>query len=133
MIKNFAHICFIVSNLEKSIHFYADILGFKKGFDFIDDKGKRYGIYLFIGGRNFIELFEGTPKTAVDGASFKHFCLETDNIEETVKELRAKKIEVTDIKLGKDESYQAWIADPDGNKIELHQYTAKSKQLEALR
>jgi hypothetical protein len=34
-----------------------------------------------------------------------------------------------DIDLGPDGTYQLWIVDPDGNRIELMQYTEKSKQL----
>jgi lactoylglutathione lyase len=34
--------------------------------------------------------------------------------------------------LGGDQSYQAWLADPDGNRIELHQFTDKSLQIQAL-
>ena len=46
----------------------------------------------------------------------------------TVKELRDKGIEVSEPKLGKDRSWQAWITDPDGNRIELHDYNPDSKQ-----
>jgi len=133
MIKGFAHLCFIVSDLKKSVHFYCEGLGFRRGFDFVDDKGKVYGVYLHIGGRSFIELFTGSIKEPLEGKSYKHFCLEVDNLEETVKELTAKQIEFTPIKLGKDNSYQSWIKDPDGNQIELHEYTAESKQAKVLK
>ena len=38
-------------------------------------------------------------------------------------------MEVTEIKLGMDKSRQAWIADPDGNQIELMEYGPASMQL----
>ena len=56
------------------------------------------------------------------------FCLEVENLERMVTELRQKGLEVTDPKLGMDQSWQSWLADPDGNRIELHQYTPESKQ-----
>ncbi|OGF47472.1 MAG: hypothetical protein A2452_03045 [Candidatus Firestonebacteria bacterium RIFOXYC2_FULL_39_67] len=133
MIKAFAHICFNVSNLEESIHFYCDILGLKRGFDFVDKKGCIFGVYLHVGGRSFIELFKGEPKKIQNAGPYGHFCLEVDNLEKTVKELKAKQIKVTDIMLGSDNAYQAWIEDPDGNKIELHYYTPKSKQLDSFK
>ena len=43
-------------------------------------------------------------------------------------ELRAAGVEVTDSKLGFDKSWQAWLTDPDDNRIELHQYTPESQQ-----
>ena len=48
-------------------------------------------------------------------------------------EIRAKGIAVTDPFLAMDESWQAWITDPDGNRIEIHQYTEKSWQAPHLR
>ncbi len=133
MIIGLAHVCFSVSNLEDSIIFYKDKLGFSPVFDFVNEKGKRFGIYLHIGGRNFIELFEGNPERSVRSQSYQHFCLEVDDIESTVSSLRSKGIEVTEIKMGSDNSWQAWLSDPDGNRIELHQYTPESKQNAGLK
>jgi len=62
------------------------------------------------------------------GQSYQHLCLEVDDINATVEDLRAKGIEVTDPALGSDRSWQSWLADPDGNRIELHQYTPESRQ-----
>ena len=132
MVTGLAHICFVVSNLEKSIEFYKDKLGLNPTFDFRNDKGEMTGIYLHIGGRSFIELFKGNPEIS-EKTSYKHFCLEVDDIQSTVDNLRKKGIEVTEVKMGSDNSWQAWLADPDGNRIELHQYTSESKQNAGLK
>jgi predicted enzyme related to lactoylglutathione lyase len=42
-------------------------------------------------------------------------------------------LEITTPALGSDGSWQAWLADPDGNRIELHMYTPESKQAPHLR
>ncbi len=128
MITGLAHICFTVSDLDRAIAFYRDGLGLKEAFDFINENGKRFGVYLHVGGRNFIELFVGELGERVDKQSYRHMCLEVDDIETTVEALRARGVEVSPIKLGSDHSYQAWITDPDGNRIELHHYTPESKQ-----
>ena len=128
MIVGLAHICFTVSNLEESISFYKDKLGLSPAFDFINDKGKRTGIYLHIGGRNFIELFEGKLEQSAQNQSYRHFCLEVDDIQSTVSEFKKRGVEVSEVKMGGDNSWQAWLSDPDGNRIELHQYTPESKQ-----
>ncbi len=133
MITNLAHICFTVRDLDASIAFYRDKLGLSPAFDFINDKGERFGVYLHIGGRSFIELFKGTPEPAAQGQSYKHFCLEVDDIEATAAELRARGVELTPVKLGSDHSWQTWLTDPDGNRIELHGYTPKSKQAPSLK
>jgi catechol 2,3-dioxygenase-like lactoylglutathione lyase family enzyme len=128
MITGLAHVCFTVTDLERAIAFYRDGLGLKPAFDFTDDNGQRYGIYFHVGGRNFIELFQGELDPPIEGQSFRHFCIEVDDIEATVETLRERGIQVSEIKMGRDHSYQAWIQDPDGNRIELHDYTSESWQ-----
>ncbi|MEI8241900.1 MAG: VOC family protein [bacterium] len=128
MVLGLAHICFVVSNLDRSIDFFSTKLGFKVAFEFTRDTGERYGVYLKAGTRTFIEMFHGTLAPRAEQQSYGHICLEVDDVARTVTELRAKGIECTDAKLGMDHSWQAWLADPDGNRIELHGYTPKSWQ-----
>lgn len=128
MITGLAHACFTVADLDRALSFYRDGLGLKEAFDFVNEDGARYGIYLHLGGRNFIELFTGTLGEPAEKQSYKHICLEVDDIETTVASLRERGVEVSPIKKGKDQSYQAWITDPDGNRIELHHYTPESWQ-----
>ncbi|HAU36382.1 MAG TPA: lactoylglutathione lyase [Phycisphaerales bacterium] len=128
MIKGLAHVCFTVSDLAKSEAFYRDRLGLTTAFDFVRDDGTRFGVYLHVGGRCFLELFEGKLSARAEGQPYRHLCLEVDDIEGTVRELRVRGLEVSEPKLGSDQSWQAWISDPDGNRIELHHYTTASKQ-----
>ena len=128
MITEMAHVCFTVSDLDRSIQFYCERLGLRHAFDFKDEKGRRFGVYIKVGGRTFIELFEGVLGKRADGQSFAHICLEVDDIQATVRMLRQRGIEVGEISMGCDHSYQAWLADPDGNRIELHGYTPESWQ-----
>ena len=128
MITGFAHSCFVVRDLDASLAFYVDGLGLTPAFDFVNDQGVRFGVYLYLSGRNFIELFQGTVEEPSPNQSFKHICLEVDDIDTTVAAIQAKGIAVGPISLGSDHSWQAWLADPDGNRIELHGYTPESKQ-----
>jgi len=72
MIVGMAHACFVVSDLERSLSFYRDQLGLPEAFSFINDAGHRHGVYLHLGGRNFIELFEGTVEPPAANQSYKH-------------------------------------------------------------
>jgi len=128
MIKGLAHVCFGVKDLEASIRFYCDQLGLRPAFPFLREDGTRFGQYIQVGGRSFIELFIGEIGEPAEKQSYKHICLEVDDIQATVSDLRAKGVEVSDPKLGSDHSWQAWVADPDGNRIELHAYTEASWQ-----
>ena len=128
MITALAHLCYVCSDLEASIAFYQDKLGISHGFDFLDKEGKRTGVYLHVGGRSFVELFQGKLQPRAEGQAYSHLCLEVDDIHATVKDMRDKGLEVSEPFLGGDQSWQAWVADPDGNRIELHGYTADSWQ-----
>ena len=128
MVKGLAHVCFVVRDLVKAVEFYVNKLGLPIAFEFKHADGKRYGVYLKAGGRCFVELFQGEVTAGGDKPSFQHICLEVDDIETTVADLRAKGIEVGPITLGCDQSYQAWLKDVDGNAIELHAYTETSWQ-----
>ena len=57
-----------------------------------------------------------------------HFCLEVDDMDAAIADIEKAGITVTGQKAGCDQSLQAWIEDPDGNRIELHQYTPTSAQ-----
>lgn len=128
MVTGLAHVCFSVANLDRTIAFFVDRLGFRIAFEFRRDNGQRYGVYLKAGPRQFIECFQGDLAARADKQSYGHICLEVDDVARTVAELRGRGVEVTDAKLGMDQSWQAWLADPDGNRIELHGYTPQSWQ-----
>jgi catechol 2,3-dioxygenase-like lactoylglutathione lyase family enzyme len=128
VITGLAHVCFTASDLDASVAFYCDQLGLTHAFDFTNERGERFGVYLSVGGRNFIELFAGELGDRAPGQAYRHLCLEVDDLEATVEALRGAGVEVSDPKLGSDASWQAWLSDPDGNRIELHQYTSESQQ-----
>jgi lactoylglutathione lyase len=129
VITGLAHICFVVKDLEASIRFYTEVLGLTFAFDYKNEKGERFGVYLHAGGRAFIELFQGDPAPTAEKQSYQHFCLEVEDFDGTVAELRARGADVSAVKRGTDRSWQAWLADPDGNRFELHGYTPESWQL----
>lgn len=133
LIRGLAHVCFTVSDLQRSLDFYCGTLGLQPAFEFVRPTGERYGQYIHVGGRAFIELFEGGVAERAEGQPYRHVCLEVDDIEEAVRRLQERGVAVTDVKVGNDRSYQAWISDPDGNRIELHGYTPESKQAPYLR
>jgi catechol 2,3-dioxygenase-like lactoylglutathione lyase family enzyme len=123
-----AHVCFTVSDLDRSLDFYINKLGLEPAFEFRREDGTKYGQYIHLGGRSFIELFQGELGERAEGQPFRHICLEVDDLQSTVEALEAEGVEVTGVKLGMDKSWQGWITDPDGNRIELHGYTDESKQ-----
>lgn len=130
MIQGIAHVAFNVVDMEKSLHFYTEVLGFKKAFDIKDDKGNPWIEYIKIGNGQFIELFYCDDKEFLCApASFSHLCLEVDDIFEITSRLKSHNVplDVEPVK-GKDHNYQCWAKDPDGNRIEFMQIDKRSPQ-----
>lgn len=141
IIKQLAHLCFFTNQLPTMVAFYRDVLGFPVQFTMKNDDGFEFGYYFATGQTTFVEIFDQNgavkqwggdlaPRKPNDHVRYGHFCLEVLGLEETVAELRARGVEVTPIKVGMDHSRQAWLKDPDGNAIELMEYTPKSLQLQ---
>ncbi len=128
MITGLAHACYVVKDLAAAEQFYCGVLGLKPAFEFRNETHGKYGVYLKVGPRSFVELFTGNAGVKPAQGSYQHICLEVDDLAREVERLRKAGIEVSDAKLGLDQSWQAWITDPDGNRIELHQYTPASWQ-----
>ena len=120
LITQLAHLCIHTTDLEKTKWFYCDVLGAELAFDF-DKKGSLFGYYLKFGANTFLEVFGGDAG-ATDG-NIKHMCLEVEDIDRLAEVLKENGIEVTGKHLGGDNAWQVWAEDPNGVRIEFHQYT----------
>jgi len=138
MIRQLAHLNFVTNDLSKIIDFYVNKLGMKIKFTLNNKQGQPFGYYFECGNSTFLEFFDQAMAVEVWGGQvvelnigtrYKHFCLEVTGLDEFCKELKSKGVAVTDISMGMDNSRQAWIADPDGNQIELMEYGFASLQL----
>ncbi len=127
MIKQFAHINIGSYDLKASEDFYCNILGLKKTFEFIKG-GELYGFYAGAGNTTFVEVFLEEERRAATTTLLHHLCLEVEDLETVILEIRMKGWEISDKKFGCDNSWQAWISDPSGVQIELMQYTKESSQ-----
>ncbi|MDD2762368.1 MAG: VOC family protein [Opitutaceae bacterium] len=139
MIKRLAHLCFKTDQLETMVRFYRDVLGLRVKFTLKNNDGRAFGYYFECGERSFLELFDqqgavrqwGGEVVALKpagGTCYQHFCLEVERLEAFHAGLVARKLAVTEIAVGMDHSKQCWIKDPDGNDIELMEYTRDSLQ-----
>ena len=138
MIRQLAHLNFITNDLEKIIDFYVNKLGLKVKFTLNNKEGQSFGYYFECGQSTFLEFFDqalaikewgGDESALKSGTRYKHFCLEVTGLDEYCQKLRGLGVAVTEITMGMDNSRQAWIADPDGNAIELMEYGPHSLQL----
>ncbi len=156
-IKELGHLAFRCRDLNASAAFYRDVLGFNQKFalyygdwiehlrklpgneGFIAELMPRYNdpwiVYMQISERVFIELFDpqGADQNCVpDGRSlnYQHLALVVEDIHAAREELVSKGVAIdTEPTFGMEGTWQMWIHDPDGNKIEFMQYTPNSMQL----
>ncbi|MBC2607441.1 VOC family protein [Pelagicoccus albus] len=139
MIKRLAHVCFFSDQPLELVAFYQKAFGFPIAFEMNSDEGSPIGWYLDCGDDTFIEIFDQSGAVKKWGGEvvamkqggptfYRHFCLEVTDLEALRASLLEKDISATDIIMGIDNSYQCWIKDPDGNDVELMQYTENSLQ-----
>lgn len=139
MIRQLAHLNFVTNDLSRIIDFYVDKLGLKIKFTLNNKAGQPFGYYFECGNTTFIEFFDQAMaaeewggqqvEDLTAGTRYKHFCLEVTGLDEYCRNLVKKGVEVSRVMTGLDHSRQAWIADPDGNSIELMEYGPSSLQL----
>jgi catechol 2,3-dioxygenase-like lactoylglutathione lyase family enzyme len=141
MIRQLAHLCLMSHQLPAMIAFYRDGLGLPIKFSLKHDDGTAFGHYFEAGHMSFIEIFDraGAAKQwggdAAEklrphaGTHFNHFCFEVQGLEAYLATLAARGLKIDrPVSVGMDHSKQAWLKDPDGNVIELMEYTPKSMQ-----
>jgi catechol 2,3-dioxygenase-like lactoylglutathione lyase family enzyme len=135
-IKSIGHVAIRVKDIGRSLDFYVKKLGFAEMFR-LDRDNKLWIVYLRVTDSQFIELFpdavgERSPKE--DAIGLNHVCLECDDIDLVIKQVTDKGIPLfRPKKVGADNNTQAWIEDPDGNRIELMQMGKDSMQAKAIR
>ena len=133
MITGIAHNAVTVRDMDESIRFYTEALGFKKAFEFSHpETGAPWIVYLYIRKGEFLELFYGGTEDNPWRDSligFNHFCFEVDDIFASVERVRAAGYPI-DIEpnQGCDGNWQAWVTDPNGVRIELMKIEPDSPQ-----
>jgi lactoylglutathione lyase/glyoxylase I family protein len=144
MIRQLAHLCLKTSQLDRMTAFYCDALGAALKFRYLAKDGRAIGCYFAFGQNTFVEVFDHAdahrrsnlpkPLEPLEEhrdpwlARYNHFCLQVEGLDDFVALLESRGVAVTGRKTGNDRSRQAWIKDPDGNLIELQEYTAESRQ-----
>jgi lactoylglutathione lyase len=134
-ITGIGHVAIRVKDIDRTLDFYIGKLGFSEMMR-LDRDGRLWLLYLRITDDQYLEVF---PEAAGDRASpaeangLNHLCLTVNNIDAAVAELAKAGIPLrSPKKLGADGNMQAWIEDPDGNRIELMQMAPDSLQAKAI-
>ena len=119
------HVAIICSNYEISKEFYVEKLGFEIIREIYREERRSYKLDLKLG-ESQIELFSfpNSPKrpSYPEACGLRHLAFEVDDIEEAVKELKGKNIQVEEIRIDEyTEKKFTFFNDPDGLPLELYE------------
>lgn len=135
-IVGLAHVAIKVTDLDRSLDFYINKLGFPEMLRLHKDDGSTWLVYLRITDEQYLEVFPGAENDRApgwDANGMNHMCLAVEDIDAVVRRIEAAGISLLlPLKLAVDGNRQAWIEDPDGNRIELMEMDANSLQLKAI-
>ena len=125
-VKELGHIVLYVRDLERSVRFYRDVLGWRQA---IPDATMPFPAAMFSGGRTHHELLlievgpDAAPIPAGRRVGLYHFGLKVGDTDE---ELRSAldRLQQADVPLmgtaDHGMTHSLYLADPDGNEIELY-------------
>lgn len=119
------HVAIICSNYEISKEFYVEKLGFEIIREIYREERQSYKLDLKLG-ESQIELFSfpNSPKrpSYPEACGLRHLAFEVDDIEEAVKELKGKNIQVEEVRIDEYTGKKfTFFNDPDGLPLELYE------------
>ena len=136
-IVGYGHVAIKVTDLDRSLDFYRDRLGFPEMLRLKNDDGSTWLVYLRITDDHYLEIFPGAENDRAPGWNangVNHLCFTIEDLDATTGRIKAAGIALTsEIKQGLESNRQAWIEDPDGNRIELMEMTHDCLQYQAIR
>ena len=119
----FGHVAFRVRDLERSIRWYGAAFGAREAFRANKEDGSPQLVYLELAPGQFVELFPDgrNPVTEPpEPIGYAHTCLVVDDLAATLAHLATLGVTpAAPARTGRAGQALAFIADPDGNRLEL--------------
>lgn len=137
MIKDIAHVALNPLDMDRSVAFFENVFGWKKSFELHHDNGDPWIVYMKICKGHFLELFYDVINDRDYAFDFKktgynHLCVTVGNICKTLQEIHKKGyIDSPEPETEKNKCRNRWLYDPDGNGIELQEYTPECIQMQS--
>ena len=131
MITGLLHAAVSVRDMDESLAFYRGLLGAKVIFTKDEPEGCPLIVCLQFPDGSCLELFYPRAEYPLGGELGRnHFCLITDDIEETQRSLDAAGVEITSrARRVSDGNMLIWCLDPNGYRVEIMQLMPGCPQL----
>jgi lactoylglutathione lyase len=126
----FGHICFRVTDVERSLRWYRDVFGAEMAVhvEALGPKPEYY--YAEFATGQFVEFFvdgRAMPEPPADAAGFAHLCLVVGDIQEALAHMTAVDATISRPYFeGRAGQKVFFVADPDGNQIEMMEIPSTS-------
>ena len=120
MLKKVVYVAVLVSDQDKALDFYTNVIGLEKRGDYPTPNGPRF-LTVGVKGQDFeLVLWPGTPGRAKEGSAV--YTIEVENCRTAFETLKSRGLkfespEVLDFPWG----YAARFLDPDGNLLQLRE------------
>lgn len=120
------HVAIIVSNYNRSKHFYSEVLGFEVVREVYREERRSYKLDLKVDERTTLELFSfSDPPLRLsypEACGLRHLAFSVGDIEASIAYLNARGIEVEDVRVDEFTGQKfTFFQDPDGLPIELYE------------
>ena len=130
------HVALKVKDVDKSLDFYVNKLGFPEMLRLHRDDGRLWLVYLRITDDQYLELF---PEAVGDRAPAETPTASTISASPSTTSTPSSRSSrqggvslFRPLKEGADYNRQAWVEDPDGNRIELMEMSPRALQFAAI-
>jgi predicted enzyme related to lactoylglutathione lyase len=119
-LKNVPYVALLVSDQDKALDFYTDVIGLERRGDFPTPDGPRF-LTVGVKGQDFeLVLWPGTPARAKQGSAV--YTIEVEDCREAFETLKSRgvKFEPSEV-LEFPRGYAARFQDPDGNLLQVRE------------
>lgn len=122
------HVGIAVDDLDGTLEYYTQTLGFPEAFRVVGDDGEIVLVYVQVSRDTFVEL---QPANAERPAGITHFGIHVDNMDAAVAMFRQRGADVDDPRGSGTNAILSNIADPNGIRIELLELPPNSEHARA--
>ncbi|MGI9257299.1 MAG: VOC family protein [Gammaproteobacteria bacterium] len=123
------HIGVAVADMDESLAFYTETMGFEEAFRVTNDAGEPGLVYIRVSENTFVELTRANDNTP---PGLSHFGVQVEGMEAVKAMFEGRGANPGETRSGRTQAILSDIRDPQNVRIELSEYPPESLQGQAL-